>query len=100
MPEIVKRIGDMARKVGGHGGMDFLMTWRLVDCLRNGLPMDIDVYDSASWSVITPLSEQSVANHSKLVEIPDFTCGAWKINPSLDVSLTEGGTTNIRKELI
>lgn len=39
MPEIVVRIGNMAQKVGGHGGMDFLMTWRLVDCLRNGLPI-------------------------------------------------------------
>src|SRR5690606_12142254 len=56
-PPIVKRVGDLAKKVGGHGGMDFLMDWRLIDCLRNGLPMDMDVYDAAVWSVISPLSE-------------------------------------------
>ncbi|MBP5760147.1 MAG: Gfo/Idh/MocA family oxidoreductase, partial [Verrucomicrobia bacterium] len=58
-PVIVKRIGEMAKQIGGHGGMDFLMTWRLIDYLRNGLPLDIDVYDSVSWSSITPLSEKS-----------------------------------------
>ncbi len=36
-PEIVKRVGEMAKKVGGHGGMDFIMDWRMIDCLRNGL---------------------------------------------------------------
>lgn len=99
-PAVVKRIGDMAKKVGGHGGMDFLMMWRLVDCLRNGLPMDQDVYDAALWSVIWPLSEWSVANGSKPIEIPDFTRGAWKTNAPVDVALSEGGTTRIREELI
>ena len=55
-PEIIKRVGEMARQVGGHGGMDFIMDWRLIDCLRNGLPMDADVYDAASWSSITPVN--------------------------------------------
>jgi hypothetical protein len=87
MPEIVQRIGNMAQQVGGHGGMDFLMTWRLIDCLRNGLPMDIDVYDAALWSVIAPLSEKSLLNHSKPVEVPDFTRGTWKINRPVDISL-------------
>ena len=73
--EIVKKIGDMAKKVGGHGGMDFLMDWRLIDCLRNGLPMDQDVYDAALWSAISPLSEWSVANRSNSVDVPDFTRG-------------------------
>ena len=96
MPEIVKRIGDMAQKVGGHGGMDFLMTWRLIDCLRNGLTMDIDVYDAAAWSVIIPLSEKSVSNRSKPVEIPDFTRGAWRTNKPVYLSLSEGNTTTVR----
>jgi len=61
-PEIVKRVGEMAKKVGGHGGMDFIMDWRLIDCLRNGLPLDQDVYDGALWSSVAPLSEWSVAN--------------------------------------
>jgi predicted dehydrogenase len=77
-PEIVKRVGELAKKVGGHGGMDFLMDWRLIDCLRNGLPLDQDVYDAASWSVISPLSEWSVANKSNSIDIPDFTNGSWK----------------------
>jgi len=97
MPEIVKRIGDMAQKVGGHGGMDFLMTWRLIDCLRNGLSMDIDVYDAAAWSVIIPLSEKSLSNRSKPVEIPDFTRGAWRTNKPVDLSLSEGNTTTVRR---
>lgn len=96
MPEIVKRVGEMAKQVGGHGGMDFLMTWRLIDCLRNGLPMDIDVYDAAAWSSIIPLSEESVKKGSIPLEIPDFTRGNWKTNQPYDIGLTEGGTTGIR----
>lgn len=94
-PAIVARIGDMAKKVGGHGGMDFMMDWRLVDCLRNGLPMDMDVYDAAAWSVIGPLSEWSVANRSAAIDIPDFTCGAWKDNKPHDIELKAGSTTEV-----
>jgi predicted dehydrogenase len=94
-PPIVKKIGDMAKQVGGHGGMDFLMDWRLIDCLRNGLPLDQDCYDAALWSSIAPLSEKSVANRSSSVDIPDFTGGAWKINPKVDISMEKGGTTKI-----
>ncbi|TDB66855.1 Gfo/Idh/MocA family protein [Arundinibacter roseus] len=95
-PEIVKRIGELAKKVGGHGGMDFLMDWRLIDCLRNGLPLDQDVYDAASWSVIAPLTEQSVSNRSASVDIPDFTAGAWKTNRPVDISMAQGGTTKVK----
>lgn len=95
-PEIVRRVGDMAKKVGGHGGMDFIMDWRLIDCLRNGLPMDMDVYDAASWSCITPLSEWSIANNSQPIDVPDFTRGAWKTNKPLELTLKGGGTTGVR----
>ena len=95
-PEIVKRVGEMAKQVGGHGGMDFMMDWRLIDCLRNGLPMDMDVYDAASWSCITPLSEWSIANGSQPIEIPDFTRGAWKTNKPVEITLKGGGTTGVR----
>ena len=95
-PEIVKRIGELAKKVGGHGGMDFLMDWRLIDCLRNGLPLDQDVYDAATWSSIVPLSVQSVANRSNSVDVPDFTAGAWKTNRPVDISLAEGGNTKVK----
>lgn len=94
-PEIVKHVGEMARQIGGHGGMDFMMDWRLVDCLRNGLPLDQDVYDAALWSVIDPLSRQSVENRSASVDVPDFTCGSWKINSPVELTLKGGGTTGV-----
>jgi len=72
-----KEIGEKAREVGGHGGMDFIMDYRLIYCLRNGLPLDQDVYDAAEWSSIVELSEVSVLNGSMPVKIPDFTRGAW-----------------------
>lgn len=76
--------------------MDFLMDWRLIDCLRNGLPVDMDVYDAAAWSVIGPLSEWSVANRSTPINIPDFTSGEWKNNKPHDISLKNGGTTGVQ----
>ncbi|MDD3724011.1 MAG: acetylgalactosaminidase, partial [Bacteroidales bacterium] len=71
-------IGEQAKKVGGHGGMDYIMDWRLIYCLRNGLPLDQDVYDAAAWSSIVELSERSVLDRSNSVEVPDFTRGEWK----------------------
>lgn len=94
-PEIVRKVGEMAKKVGGHGGMDFIMQWRMIDCLRNGLPLDQDVYDAASWSVVTPLSEWSVANESTSVEIPDFTNRNWETNKPMELTLAGGGTTKV-----
>ena len=95
-PPIVTRVGEMAKQIGGHGGMDFLMDWRLIDCLRNGLPMDMDVYDAAAWSSVAPLSEKSVASRSASVDVPDFTRGAWKSNIPVDVQLLKGGNTRVR----
>jgi len=74
--------GDMARKLGGHGGMDYLMCYRLVQCMREGLEPDIDVYDAAAWSVPGPLSQISVAKGSVPVKFPDFTRGLWQRNRS------------------
>ncbi len=71
-------IGEKAKEVGGHGGMDFIMDYRLIYCLRNGLPLDQDVYDAAEWSAIVELSGVSVANESMPVAVPDFTRGAYK----------------------
>lgn len=92
---IIKKMMEMAEKIGGHGGMDFLEDWRLIDCLRNGLPVDIDVYDGAAWSVIGPLSEWSVANGSAPIIIPDFTSGAWKKNLPHDITLKVGSNTEV-----
>ena len=95
-PELISKIGEMAKKIGGHGGMDFLMDWRLIDCLRNGLALDQDVYDAALWSAIAPLSEWSVANRSNSIDVPDFTAGAWKNNKPVDITLRGGGTTKVK----
>lgn len=97
-PEIVKLIGSMAKKVGGHGGMDFMMDWRLIDCLHNGLPLDQNVYDAALWSAVAPLSEKSVANRSNSVDVPDFTNGAWKTNAPVELTLKGGGTTGVKEK--
>ena len=82
---LTRTLGDIARKVGGHGGMDFIMDYRLIYCLKNGLPLDQDVYDAAAWSAVAPLSEKSVAHRSTSCEVPDFTRGAWKTNPPLGI---------------
>jgi predicted dehydrogenase len=95
-PEIVKRMGDLAKEIGGHGGMDFLMNWRLIDCLRNGIPLEQDVYDAAAWSSIVPLSEWSVANGSNSIRIPDFTCGSYTNNTPVDITMSKGGNTGVR----
>lgn len=94
-PEIIKHISDAAKVIGGHGGMDFIMDWRMIDCLRNGLPMDMDVYDAATWSSITPLSIWSVANRSNSITVPDFTRGAWENNHPVNLTLRGGGNTDI-----
>ena len=87
--DLVKKIGETAKKVGGHGGMDFIMDWRWVSLLRHGLPLDMDVYDGASWTAVGLLSEVSVANRSRAVDIPDFTGGSWKKNKPVDLSLRQ-----------
>jgi hypothetical protein len=74
---IVKDIEETAKQVGGHGGMDFVMDYRLIHCLQNGLPLDMDVYDLAEWCCLIPLTEISLDNNSAPVKIPDFTRGAW-----------------------
>lgn len=77
-PAFVREIEDKAREVGGHGGMDFIMDWRLIWCLRNGKPLDMDVYDAAEWSCIGELSAASIENGSMPVLVPDFTRGRWQ----------------------
>ena len=81
---LFKRMGEEAKKNGGHGGMDFLMLWRIIYCYRNGLPLDQDVYDGCAWSVVGPLSEMSVANRGRSMDFPDFTRGEWKTRAPLD----------------
>lgn len=71
-----KKLGEKARGAG-HGGMDFIMSWRLVQYFKEGLVPDIDVYDSAAWSAPFPLSAESIQKGSAPVKFPDFTKGRW-----------------------
>ena len=74
---IIQKYGEMAEKVGGHGGMDFFMDVRMVYCLQNGLPLDMDVYDLAEWCCLAELGSLSMDNGNCAVSFPDFTRGHW-----------------------
>ncbi len=94
-PKIFHKMGELAKQ-SGHGGSDLMIDWHLIDCLHNGLPLDQDVYDAASWSAIVPLSDWSVRNNSNSIKAPDFTAGSWKTNkPNMDINLERGGNTRI-----
>jgi hypothetical protein len=82
---LFKRVGDLATKMGGHGGMDFLMLYRMVECLRGGLPLDQNVYEGCLWSAVGPLSEKSVAAGGAPQDFPDFTRGNWKTTKPLGI---------------
>lgn len=79
-----KATGGTAKNYS-HGGGDYLQFYRLVKALRAGTPLDMDVYDAASWSVICPMTEQSAANRGRTLDFPDFTRGRWKNTPPLRI---------------
>jgi hypothetical protein len=78
---------DLERKAegAGHGGMDFIEDYRLIKCLREGLPTDMNVYDAAALSAVVHLTERSNAKRSAPVDFPDFTRGRWKTTPPLEI---------------
>ena len=86
---IIKELEEMAREVGGHGGMDFIMDYRLIYCLHHGLPLDQDVYDAAEWSSLVELTEVSIRHGSMPVVLPDFTRGDWDKLPGLHFAMAE-----------
>lgn len=98
-PEMIRRFSDHDRRAttdrAGHSYARVSPTdWKLIDSLRNGLPVEMDVYDAALWSSIIPLSEWSAANGSHPADVPDFTRGAWQNNPrGMDIDLNNGGGT-------
>ncbi len=73
---ILKKYVEKGRDLG-HGGMDFVMDSRLVYCLQNGLPLDMDVYDMAEWCCLAELGTLSMDNNCAPVTFPDFTRGHW-----------------------
>ncbi|MCK9449042.1 MAG: Gfo/Idh/MocA family oxidoreductase [Bacteroidales bacterium] len=77
-----QRYGEDAQGAG-HGGMDFFVVNAFIQAIRNDEPTPINVYDSAAWSVITPLSEESIAQGNKPIDFPDFTDGRWKTMPDI-----------------
>ncbi len=79
------RLGEMSKKMGGHGGMDFMMLYRVVECLRNGEPLDQNVYEGCHWSAVGPLSEKSVSQGGAPQAFPDFTRGKWKTTKPLSI---------------
>ena len=79
------RLGEMAKKMGGHGGMDFMMLYRIIECLRNGEPLDQNVYEGCHWSAVGPLSENSIAQGGAPQPFPDFTRGKWKSTEPLNI---------------
>jgi predicted dehydrogenase len=83
MQETAGRLGAIA-----HGGMDFIMDYRLIYCLRHGLPLDMNVYDLATWSSMVPLTAVSLENNSSPVEIPDFTRGYWDYLKGVNMALS------------
>ncbi len=86
---LTPELEQLAREVGGHGGMDFIMDYRLVYCLRHGLPLDMDVYDLAEWCSVAPLSRLSLEHGSMPVEVPDFTRGGWDRTDGFSYALAD-----------
>ncbi len=80
-----KKVGQIAEEHGGHGGMDYIMLWRVQQCLLTGKPLDQSVYDGALWSSIRPLSGASVESGSLPQKFPDFTRGKWKTTPPVEI---------------
>ena len=70
--------------------MDYIEDYRLIQCLRQGTPLDSDVYDGAACTSVIMASEQSIANRSRPVDMPDFTRGAWKTRPPLGIIDVDG----------
>ena len=96
-----KAAGELAKKMGGHGGMDFLMDLRLCYCLQNGFPLDMDVYDLAASCSICELSERSALNRGASVDVPDFTRGGWKTAKPLgivSVDISKMGLQDVKRD--
>ena len=82
---LYKRLGALAKKMGGHGGMDFMMRYRIIECLRNGQPLDQNMYEGCFWSAVTPLSAKSIEDGGTPQRFPDFTRGNWKSTNPLSI---------------
>lgn len=82
---LYKRLAKIGKKMGGHGGMDAMMNYRVIECLREGQPLDQNVYEGCLWSTVAPLSIKSVAEDGMPQDFPDYTRGAWKTTKPLGI---------------
>ena len=82
---LYKRLGALAKKMGGHGGMDFMMRYRIIECLRKGEPLDQNMYEGCFWSAVTPLSAKSIEDGGAPQRFPDFTRENWKLTNPLSI---------------
>jgi predicted dehydrogenase len=81
---LYKRLNQKTKE-SGHGGMDGMMVYRIMECLQKGLPLDQNVYEGCFWSAVGPLSELSVATDGMPQPFPDFTRGNWKKTEPLEI---------------
>ena len=81
---LYKRLNEQS-KDSGHGGMDGIMMYRIVECLQKGLPLDQNVYEGALWSAVTELSGKSIEQDGAPQQFPDFTRGNWKNTAPLGI---------------
>jgi hypothetical protein len=89
-PILDDELKQTALRVGGHGGMDFIMDYRLIYCLHYGLPVDMDVYDLATWCCLAELGSISINHGCAPVEVPDFTRGGWDKRPRMEYGFSDG----------
>jgi len=82
---LYKRMGELSKEMGGHGGMDYLMLFRIIECLRKGEPLDQNVYEGCFWSAVGPLSEKSVMEDGMPQAFPDFSRGQWQTTKPLGI---------------
>ena len=82
---LYKRMGELSKEMGGHGGMDYLMLFRIIECLQQGQPLDQNLYEGCLWAAVGPLSEKSVAEDGNPQVFPDFTRGNWKTTKPLGI---------------
>ena len=81
---LYKRLNQKTKN-SGHGGMDGIMRYRIIECLRNGLHLDQNVYEGCYWSAVTPLSGQSISDGGMPQKFPDFTRGKWEQTNPLEI---------------
>ncbi|MGY8945136.1 MAG: alpha-N-acetylgalactosaminidase, partial [Flavobacteriales bacterium] len=81
---LYKRLNEKS-KGSGHGGMDGIMMYRIVECLQNGLPLDQNLYEGCFWSAVTELSGKSIDQDGAPQKFPDFTRGNWKNTTPLNI---------------